>query len=72
MVLSCSLLFGGAIELTRPYVGLKAAFADFSADAVGVLISVSVGLTLHKVPIGALVRQHCRAGIGKTQNHLVC
>ena len=59
IVLPCSLLFGGAIELIQPYVGRQGEFADFFADAVGALIGVGVGLALRTVTIAILARQ-CR------------
>ena len=61
IVLPCSLLFGGAIELIQPYVGRQGKFADFFADAVGALIGVGVGLALRTVTIAVLARQRRRA-----------
>ena len=61
IVLPCSLLFGGAIELIQPYVGRKGEFADFSADAVGALIGVGLGLTLRTVTIAVAAQQRRRA-----------
>jgi VanZ family protein len=61
IVLPCSLLFGGAIELIQPYVGRKGEFADFFADAVGALIGVGVGLTLRTVMIAVVAQQRRRA-----------
>ena len=61
IVLPCSLLFGGAIELIQPYVGRQGEFADFSADAVGALVGVGVGLALRTVTIAVVARQRRRA-----------
>ena len=61
IVLPCSLLFGGAIELIQPYVGRQGEFADFSADAVGALIGVGLGLTLRTVTIAVAAQQRRRA-----------
>ena len=61
IVLPCSLLFGGAIELIQPYVGRQGEFADFFADAVGALIGVGVGLTLRTVMIAVVAQQRRRA-----------
>ena len=61
VVLPCSLLFGGAIELIQPYVGRQGEFADFSADAAGALIGVGVGLALRTVAIAVAAQQRRRA-----------
>ena len=61
IVLPCSLLFGGAIELIQPYVGRQGEFADFSADAVGALIGIGVGLALRTVTIAVIARHRHRA-----------
>ncbi|HEV8035793.1 teicoplanin resistance protein VanZ [Yoonia sp.] len=62
IVLPCSLLFGGAIELIQPYVGRQGELADFVADVMGAWIGVGVGLALRIVTIAVLVRQRRRAG----------
>lgn len=61
IVLPCSLLFGGAIELIQPYVGRSGEFADFTADAVGALIGIGMGLALRTVTIAVVARQRQRA-----------
>lgn len=48
-VLPMALFFGGAIELIQPYVGRGAELADFAADAVGVILGATLGLTLRAV-----------------------
>ena len=48
-VLPAAILFGGAIELIQPYVGRGGELADFGADALGVLIGATLGLTLRAI-----------------------
>ena len=44
-----ALIFGGAIELTQPYVGRMGEGADFLADALGVSFGATLGLCLRAV-----------------------
>lgn len=45
-VVPAALLFGGAIEIIQPYVGRQGDFADFFADALGVLFGAAAGLLI--------------------------
>ena len=49
LVAPAFIAFGGAIEITQPYVGLNCNSLDWRADIVGVLPGCVVGCAIHSL-----------------------